>query len=156
MEFKKIVLTTDLSPNANSASDHAVSIAKKFGSTIYLVHVFECDIYYAAGTMESASMKAPKEFFRQAREVRKKALKEASHTLSAATGLPVNDVFLEGNAAQEVVGFAKREKADCIVISTHGRSGITHLLFGSVAEKVVRLSDCPVLSVRPRPEDLKS
>lgn len=156
MEFKKLVLTTDLSPNAGSASDHAVSIAKKFGSTIYLVHVFECDIYYAAGTMEATSMKEPKEFFRQARDMRKKTLKEAARTISAATGLPVNDVFLEGNAAQEVVGFAKREKADCIVISTHGRSGLSHLLFGSVAEKVVRLSDCPVLSVRPKPSDLKA
>jgi len=154
MDFKKLVLTTDLSPNADSASEQAISLAKQFGSTIYLVHVFECDIYYAAGTMEAAT-NDPADWMRHARENRKKALKEAARTLSAATCLPVNDVFLEGNAAQEVVNFAKKEKADCIVISTHGRSGLSHLLFGSVAEKVVRLSACPVLSVRPKPADLK-
>lgn len=155
MDLKKIVLTTDLSENANAASEYAVELARKFGATLFLVHVFECDIYYA-GTMESASMNDPAEFFSHARENRKKALKEAARTLSAATGLPVSDVFLEGHASHEVVNFAKKEKADCIVIATHGRSGLSHLLFGSVAENVVRMAACPVLSVRPKNADLKS
>ncbi len=155
MDFKKIVLTTDLSANADAATQYASSLAKKFGSTVFLVHVFECDIYYAAGTMES-STGDPAEWFRKARETRKKALKEAARTLAAATGTPVNDVFLEGHAAHEVVNFAKKENADCIVIATHGRSGLSHLLFGSVAENVVRMSSCPVLSVRPKISELKS
>lgn len=149
MDIKKIVLTTDLSSNADAASEYAVELAKKFGASIYLVHVFESDIYYA-GTMESAAMNDPAEFFKHARDKRQLALKEAARTLAAATGLPVNDVFREGHAANEIVTFAKDENADCIVIATHGRSGLSHLIFGSVAEKVVRMSSCPVLSVRPK------
>src|SRR6185295_13190548 len=116
MEFKKIILTTDLSSNADAASEYAVELAKKFGASIYLVHVFESDIYYAT-TIEISN---PTEWFAHAREKRQNALKEAARTLSASTGLPVNDVFRDGHAANEIVNFAKDEKADCIVIATHG------------------------------------
>ena len=155
MDIKKIVLTTDLSANADAATDYAITLAKKFGASIFLIHVFESDIYYA-GTLESASMNDPAEWFKHAREKRIKALKEFAATLSAASGLPVMDVFREGHAANEIVNFAKVENADCIVIATHGRSGISHLLFGSVAERVVRMSHCPVLSVRPKSTEMKS
>jgi len=59
--------------------------------------------------------------------------------------------MLRGNAADEIVRTAGEEEIDLIVIATHGRTGLDRLIFGSVAEKVVRLAPCPVLTVASRP-----
>jgi nucleotide-binding universal stress UspA family protein len=55
---------------------------------------------------------------------------------------------IEGNAAHDIVDFAKEKNSDLIVIATHGRTGLEHLLMGSVTEKVVRRAPCPVFTVR--------
>ena len=58
--------------------------------------------------------------------------------------------MLEGSPKAEIVRYARAENIDLIVISTHGRTGLAHMLIGSVAETVVRTSPCPVLTVRPK------
>ena len=70
------------------------------------------------------------------------------------SGLPLDNVDWkkstgEGQAAAAIIGRAKQIQADIIVIGTHGRSGLPHMLLGSVAEKVVRAASCPVLTIRP-------
>jgi nucleotide-binding universal stress UspA family protein len=65
-------------------------------------------------------------------------------------GLEVEIIHKVGIPFVEIIRAAKEKKTDLIVMATHGRSGLSHILFGSVAEKVVRKSTCPVLSIRPR------
>jgi nucleotide-binding universal stress UspA family protein len=66
--------------------------------------------------------------------------------------LNVRKIVLEGNAAEQIVDLARSEKADIIVTATHGLTGWRKFIFGSVAEKVVRLAGCPVLTV-PAPQE---
>ena len=68
-------------------------------------------------------------------------------------GVPVQTAFLEGRPFVEIIRYARDNEIDLIVISTHGRSGIKHALFGSVAEKVVRKAPCPVLVVKREERD---
>jgi nucleotide-binding universal stress UspA family protein len=69
--------------------------------------------------------------------------------LAKQTELQVESVLSRGRAAEQIVAVAVERKADLIAISTHGYTGLSHLIFGSIAEKVVRISPIPVLSVKP-------
>ena len=73
----------------------------------------------------------------------------ASLSASAPAGVRVLPVYIKGNANAEVLKYAAAHQADCIVMATHGRTGFSHFLFGSVAEKIVRTSPCPVLTIKP-------
>ena len=148
VQYKTIVLTTDLSPNANAAQPYAVELARKYDGIIFLIHVFEQDIYYASSSSGEGLAANPVEWLVEFRKQRAEQLEKAAKALQQQ-GVRVIHKMCEGHPAHEVIALAKKEKADCIVISTHGRSGISQLVFGSVAERVVRLSPCPVLTVRP-------
>ncbi len=68
-----------------------------------------------------------------------------------AKRVPKRELALKrGNPAEEILAFAKQKKVDLILMSTHGRTGLTHALMGSVAEKVVRNAQCPVLTLKPK------
>ncbi|HYF47881.1 MAG TPA: universal stress protein [Planctomycetota bacterium] len=147
ISFKKIVLTTDLSDNANVAAPYAVELAKKWGGQISLVHVVEDVVYYANPAATEGIV--PVEWMVANRKDREMQLKLRAEELAKKDGVTVKDVLLQGHAANAVVDYLKKEKADCVVIATHGRTGLSHLIMGSVAERIVRLSPCPVLSIRP-------
>ncbi len=66
-------------------------------------------------------------------------------------GIKFEHEFVRGNAAQEIIETAQEKRCDLIVIGTHGRKGLSRLILGSVAEKVIRTAHCPVLSFRPQP-----
>lgn len=150
LEFKKIVLTTDLSPNSDAAEPYAVDLARKYGGTIHMLHVVVETVYYAnAPGGEPMVLAAPAEWLNKAREEHINLLKSKAEALGASSGVPVVDVLRYGHAANEIVAYIKDEKPDLVVIATHGRTGISHLIFGSVAERVVRLSTSPVLCVHP-------
>jgi nucleotide-binding universal stress UspA family protein len=148
--FKKIILTTDLSENANAATPYAVELAKKYGGDIYLVHVFEDSIYYVGTVGGEGLPYDPAKWLAAAHDSRDKQIKALAAKLSEANKIKVIPVVKQGQPAPEMVKFAKEQDADCIVIATHGHTGFSRMLFGSVAEKIVRLSPCPVLSVRPK------
>ena len=67
--------------------------------------------------------------------------------------MPVTKAFVEGRPFVEIIRYARENEIDLIVISTHGRTGLKHALFGSVAEKVVRKAPCPVLVVKRQERD---
>jgi nucleotide-binding universal stress UspA family protein len=79
-----------------------------------------------------------------------KALREFVKS-SVSSGLNVNTVVRRGTPAEEIIRYAEQEGVDLIVIATHGRTGLRHIVMGSVAERIVRLSNIPVLSVKPGP-----
>ena len=139
--IKRILVPTDLSQLSQVAFDYAATFAKHHRATIYLVHV-----------MEPAPAMVPTALGISTDAFEKRMVKEASAALDRLAqrfGKNVKPVLRRGNVAQELLKAAKSTKANLIVMSTHGRSGIGHVLVGSVAEKIVRQARCPVLTVKP-------
>ena len=145
IKMKTIVVPTDFSQNSLRALEQAVDFAKRFEAEIVLVHVLESPIYpamtFGAG---AANLPAIQQEMRDtlAEHLQKLCAEEIPE------GLKARAVTREGNPFVEIIAAAKDEGADLIVIATHGHTGIKHLLLGSTAEKVVRKSPCPVLTVR--------
>jgi len=151
LEFKNVVLTTDFSSNAEAASAYAAELARRHNGRIHLVHVFEDVTYYmtVAEDVSAVALADPAGWYALAKTEHENKLSLAATKLSAQENIEVVPVFRQGHTAREIVDYAKQVNADAIVIATHGRTGLSHFIFGSVAERVLRLSHCPVLSVRP-------
>lgn len=145
IELKRILVPTDFSEPSERAAVYALELAKRYGAEVHCVHVSDIpadlmatSAYYMTGPSE--------QFVDQVRDESKKSL-EAFAAKNFA-GLGAKTVFLEGRPFVEIIRYARDEKIDLVVIATHGRSGLKHALFGSVAEKVVRKAPCPVLVVK--------
>jgi nucleotide-binding universal stress UspA family protein len=150
----KILHPTDFSEPAERALEAAVALAEKFSAELVLVHVIAPPMSPGgAGNV----IGVPAEGFRMPmlmRELEPRA-REAIRKLVAEripAHLTPRSHILFGQAAEEISGLADKEGADLIVMATHGQSGWGKILFGSVAERVVRLAECPVLTVKP-PKD---
>ena len=141
MSFERILVATDFSESSQLALELALDIAQKFGSELILVHSWEPPNYsYAAGLYVPLDVIAPIERAAVAR------LEEATAQLKQR--FPAAKSLLRaGTPWEEVLGAARDIKADLIVMGTHGRRGLERALLGSVAEKVVRMSRVPVLTV---------
>lgn len=149
IQFKNILLTTDLSENANAAAPYAAELARRFQGRIQLLHVVEDLLYFPTAPEPGSYAIDPVAILESVRCERKKQLEQCAKELSNREHLEVKPVLLDGHPATAIVKFAVDQKVDCLVVATHGRTGLSHFIFGSVAEKLVRMSACPVLSVRP-------
>ncbi|MCC7203417.1 MAG: universal stress protein [Nitrospirae bacterium] len=143
IEFSKILYLTDFSEPSESAAPYAISIAGKYGCRIYVAHVIEPFTYADDFGIDYGA---------QLREMEATARRLLDKTVASMkkTGANIESVMLSGNPSAEIVRFARDEAIDLIVMATHGRSGVEHLLMGSVAEKVVRRSPCPVMTVKKK------
>jgi nucleotide-binding universal stress UspA family protein len=142
--FHRIVVPTDFSDCSQEAWAVAKRMAAAPGSELVLVHVLTEVPLYAEGVFN----------IENARKVREGARKWVENALedwvakARAEGLTARAVVRSGVAHQEIVSLIRDERADLVVIGTHGRGGINRALLGSVADRVVRLAPCPVLTVR--------
>lgn len=139
--IKKILVPTDFSPPSNVAMDYAAFIAKQFNAGIILIHVIESLPYSVTDTFNVIE-------HRKALETTARSLLENFRHDLVERDLSLKISLVSGAAYQEILKKARQERIDLIVMGTHGRTGVRHLILGSVAEKVVRLSTCPVLTVR--------
>ena len=148
--FSRILLTTDFSGQAEQAYPWAARLAISNHGSIHLVHAFEDDLvatapvfanYMAPGALDLGNYR--EEFRAGAR----KALEAAAAKLRDLGAEVEFHLVEKGKPSQAIVAAAKEFKCSIIVISTHGRGGLAHLLLGSTAEKVVRLAKVPVLTV---------
>lgn len=133
---RHLLVPTDLSPFSLSILRYAVEIADLFHARLTVVHVVD--------RRAEQAHQSDAERERQA----KAAIDALLHQLGAE-GRSIGIVIRHGPAAAEIVRCAQERTADLIVMCTHGRTGVRHALVGSVAEKVVRTSACPVLTMRP-------
>lgn len=145
IEIRRILCPIDFSEFSQRALDHAVAIAKCYGSTVTLLHVASPApvAAYAPGalTLPSAIL-TPEDTEALLTSMRRFAETEAG------SSVPMRFEIREGNAATEVLAQASTiPAADLLVLGTHGRSGFERLMLGSVTEKVLRKAMCPVLSV---------
>ncbi len=127
LAIRNILVATDFSPFSDQAIRAAVALARHFGATLHLLHVVH---------------HAPE---RAAALDRLGALAEAQ-----ADGVSFTASVAVGRPAPEIVRYAAREQMDLVVVGTHGRTGLAHVVMGSVAEAVVRTSLCQVLTIRLR------
>lgn len=140
----RILVPVDFSAYSERALIHAKEIAASFDARLQVLHIIE---EFIPPTFYMSTGAAAVTFSPELKAKTKEALLEL---LQDTDGPEVQADFyvLEGNAAHDIVDFAKEKKSDLIVIATHGRTGLEHLLMGSVTEKVVRRAPCPVFTVR--------
>jgi len=143
-QVRKILVATDFSPCSAAALDRAVDLAKTLQAEILLLHVLPNPTHYAPFPQ---LVPMPHEWLET---VRKEALDLLGKESRRIKGTVVKTELREGPTHDAIVGAAEAAKADMIVIGTLGRSGVRHALLGSVAERVVRFSPVPVLTVRTR------
>jgi nucleotide-binding universal stress UspA family protein len=129
--LKHILVTTDLSEHSLAAIEYASTFAMLYSSRIFLLYVVERGVHKTEEQARRALQK-----FVSARVRRE---------------LKVFPEIRGGHAPEEIRKFAEEQSVDLIVMATHGRTGLRHILPGSVAEKTVRISPVPVLTVKPRP-----
>ena len=146
-KYKKVLFCTDFSENADYAFGFAFGVAKRDGGLLYILHVKTdiADQAYLEGTGDGSYP----EMVESIKEADQKELDNAfqEHYVKKIEGVPFEIVTKSGRAYQETIGFAEENDVDLIVIGTHGRTGVKHTLFGSVAEMITRHSPVPVFVI---------
>jgi nucleotide-binding universal stress UspA family protein len=146
IQLKHILVATDFSEASDAALVYGRALARSFGATLHLLHVAE-NVYLKTMAGESYAAVFPD----LQRDVEAAAQKQLDERLidNDPDRLPAKGTVLTSNVpAVAIVDYARRTGIDLIVMGTHGRGAVAHLLMGSVAEKVVRTAPCPVLTVR--------
>jgi len=141
----RIVVPVDFSTHADRAIEYAITLGKHFGACVELLHVVE-DPFGAGGWGSEVYVSDLDHLRERALEDAKVCLETRRSSISAGS-LPLVATVRMGHVPQTIVDYAKTVQADLIVMGTHGRTGLAHFIIGSVAERVVRLAPCPVLTV---------
>jgi nucleotide-binding universal stress UspA family protein len=143
LPIQKILCPTDFSEPSYEGLKVANELAVYFSAELILVHVIS-SVQVLSVTTAELIPQVIKELEQSAKQNLEKILQE-----KIAKGIRVRTMIIEGGAAEEIVKTARHESVDWIVIATHGQSGWKKFIFGSVAERVVRLADRPVLIIQP-------
>lgn len=149
LKIKKILVPVDFSENSKKTLRYAASFAKLTAASLYLLHVVEPTIYpsdFAIGQLTFPNIE---------NDLRERAEAELGNLAKSDVlkALSVVTMVKDGIPFVESTAYAKDEEIDLIIISTHGHTGVEHILFGSTAEKIVRKAPCPVLVVRSEEHD---
>jgi nucleotide-binding universal stress UspA family protein len=140
--FKKIVFCTDFSENSNYAFTYALNLAKTYNGKLLILHVTPepVDFYRPSEQLEDVMKKHHRKVVDEEMD---------THYLKEMKGFKNYELILkDGVVFSEIVKTARDQAASIIVMGTHGRTGLDHILMGSTAERVVRKSPVPVLTVR--------
>jgi universal stress protein A len=140
----RVLVPTDFSVGSEHAWNEARRLASRLGAELVLLHVLVEAPLYSEGPF---TVKQTRGVFDAARKWAVNALGQWT-SAAVAEALSSRWVLRTGVPYKEIVGAATRERADLIVIGTHGRGGLDRALLGSVADRVIRLAPCPVLTVR--------
>ena len=142
---KRLLVPTDFSPTSDIAFNYALDMAAREGASIHLLHVIE-DASFATAY--------PDGLYIELSGLRERLIGEAQRMLDkaalacAGAGVPATTQVVVGRPSACITSEADTRGTDLIVMGTHGRGGFAHLMLGSVAERVLRGAQCPVLTVR--------
>jgi nucleotide-binding universal stress UspA family protein len=145
MQFRHILAPTDFSEYSKQAVTSAFELAQKFGAKLTILHVIELPPYPIEGYVPpSLSATFMDDLERQAAADLAQLVPDAE-----AANVEVARVIGVGTPYRKIIETAEAEQVDLIVMATAGRTGFSHLVMGSIAERVVRTATCPVLTIRP-------
>lgn len=145
MDIRHILAPTDFSAPAMQAVTAAFELAQTFGAMLTILHVVEPPSYLVGS--HASAHQAPLVL----KALEEQAIREVDHILTQMSGASAKIArrVVVGVPYQRIIEIAAAEQVDLIVMATHGHTGLRHLVLGSVAERVVRLAPCPVLTMRP-------
>jgi universal stress protein A len=145
IDIKRVLLPTDFSSYSATATKYACELVTKFDAELHLLHALE--VHLSSTPHFGMGLDLPR-YIHESRAAAEKALTGVLDPQWSA-GRKVVRAVVEGSPKVEIVRYARTQEIDLIVLATHGRSGLAHVIIGSVAEGVVRTAPCPVLTVRP-------
>ncbi len=145
INFERILAPTDFSSHSEEALRYACALAERFGAELHVLHVLSEIVPTGPEPLLMPVMPPP--FYEEDESRAKKTLETV---LNPSWGKPrsVKTAVRWGASVEAIVDYAAEQRADLIVIATHGRTGLSHVLLGSVAERIVREAPCPVLTIR--------
>ena len=145
--LRKILITTDLSEHSVAAFEHAFSLGLLYASKMFVLHVVDDaqSLFRLPRHEEDTRL--------QTARAKGEGIERLNRFVVSHIGTErkVYPVVRSGVPESEILTFAEEENVDLIVMATHGWTGVKHIVLGSVAEKVVRYSSVPVLTVKPKP-----
>ncbi|MBI4264364.1 MAG: universal stress protein [Acidobacteria bacterium] len=145
--FTRMLVPTDFSGPSDAALEYARGLAAKLGASLFVLHVIDDELAMGAFELLTAHPAASRT------AMLKDAQERLAHRITAEdrSRLRARTEVVFGPSARMIVDYAADNGFDLIVMGTHGRSGVAHLLMGSVAERVIRTAPCPVVTVRETP-----
>lgn len=141
--FTKILMATDFGPESEVALRSCVSLARQLGAAVRLLHVAK-DPMLAVNTPELYGI----DWDRLRDDIIRQARASLASLAASFPDVPITTEVVVGTPAEAIATRAAESRADLIVLGTHGRGGLGHVFIGSVAERVIRLASCPVMTVR--------
>lgn len=148
LEIPSILAPTDFSEHSKGAVRYACGLAARLNAELHLIHVIP-DVVVPVGPDPSLITAVPPEYYTESEARSREAL---AHIIEPGWERPevIHQEVRWGDAVDGVAGYASDLQIAMIVIATHGRTGLSHVLLGSVAERIVREAPCPVLTIRQR------
>jgi nucleotide-binding universal stress UspA family protein len=145
LNFRRMLCPVDFSPTARRAFDYAVALAARLGADVEVLHVYQPQAYLMPESVydfpPALELNLTDRLLAQLNDFVK-------HQIDS--GVTITTKLSEGVPHLEIVRIAQEHGVDLIVIGTHGHTGLSHLLLGSIAERVVRHSEVPVVTIRMR------
>ena len=148
MNFERILFPTDCSHRDDAALNYASQLAAESGAILYIVYVD------GLGALDPALGEASYALASPAYEAVRESVDQQMHQLQLSAirptvhGVTYDHHYLRGSTVEELLRFAKRQHVDLVVMGTHGRTGLSRVCLGSIAEGVARRAQCPVLLVK--------
>jgi len=142
--IERILVPTDFSETARYAFNYAVELNRVLKARLYLLHVLQDFTEFSEYNLSPSILP---QLYLEFEENAAKRLEDMLANMESPD-IPCDTYILHGVPFYEIIQFARKETIDLIIIGTHGRTGLKHVLFGHTAEKVVKKAPCPVLTVR--------
>ena len=147
VQIRRILVPLDFSESTSPLLEWAAHLASQHGSSVVLLHAYHLPVEFQQ--LEGAYL--PPDFWSNVKSEAEQSLGRFAEDLTARD-VEVETIVREGYPASVIVDEAEAQGVDMIVIGTHGHSGLKHMLLGSIAERVVQKSHCPVLTVKSESE----
>jgi nucleotide-binding universal stress UspA family protein len=147
--IRTIIVPTDFSRLSRSAFEYAKNLAETSEATVHLIHVLDKNPHFIQSKNPELS---EEDLIKASEKEAEKQLLSLKEEITEDSEIRIINTLRKGIDYEEIVNYAKEVEASIIIIATHSRTGVLHNLLGSVAEKVIRYSKCPVLVIPP-PED---
>ncbi len=142
--IRKILVPVDFSTHSAEAVRFAADMSRRYEALLELLHVFHVTTY----ALPEGHVVPGSEQLQQVMKELESQLGAAQRAAAEGGAPTVQTTLVQGGVTTEILRFAKEHDCDLIVMGTHGRTGMKHLLMGSVAEQIVRVASCPVLTLR--------